>query len=215
MKNLLNLYVEELRERPVSYGFPMLLGAMLAVALSMLALGALTQQRVQTLTQQQQSQQARVQVLMQSLAALESQMAGQEQRQALERDMARVARDIAARERALVELKGMVDQPSPGFSGILRGLSYASGHGVWLTRIHLDKDDPRAVLPEMRLEGQLQHGERLPIYIDALARADALRGLNFNSMQAQRAGEGANSPSIRFVLGTRSDDALEPLEARP
>ncbi|MEW6765920.1 MAG: hypothetical protein AB1344_09065 [Pseudomonadota bacterium] len=210
MKSLLNLYTEELRERPVPYGFYTLLGAMLLTLVVMVVLGLLDQHRLSKLEQQHQFLQSREMMLNQSVKALEAQMTGEEQLAAMEREAARLLQEIDARERGLAELKGMIEQRSAGFSPMLHGLAEASGQGVWLTRIQLDKVGAPTSEPAVRLDGRLREGERLPAYLDALARSDALRGLNFNSMQVQRPeGSQADHDAIRFLLSTRMGDALE------
>ena len=214
MKNLLNLYTEELRERPVPYGFNLLLGAALAVAVLMLLLGLATQHRLGGLDTEHQAQQVRQQALNSSIAALESQQAKQDQLESMRREMALLQQDIQGRERALIELKGYIQRPAEGFSRVLHGLAEASGHGVWLTHIHLAAAPAEPGLADVRLIGKMRQAEQLPHYLDALAATEALSGQGFNSMQARRpeasAGGGqvavVEDDVITFMISSRADD---------
>lgn len=222
MKNLLNLYTDELRDKPIPYGFPWLVGAVAAMALLLLAQGGYTQHRLAGMDADHRALQERQQGLKASIAALEAKIATQDQLDAIERESATLHQDIQGRERVLAELKAQIERPAEGFSRSLHGLASASGQGVWLTDIHLTTAGSGEPLAEVRLTGRLHQGERLPHYLDALARAEALRGLRFNSMQALRAdpatGPGTqNTPAkddaIIFMLSTRADDLLQ--EGKP
>ena len=213
MKNLLNLYTEELRERPIPYGFNLLLGAALAVVVLMLLLGLATQHRLSGLDVEHRSQQARQQALNSTIAALEAQQAKQDQLESMRHEMALLQQDIHGRERALIELKGYIQQPAEGFSRVLHGLAEASGHGVWLTHIHLATASAEPGLADVRLIGKMRQAEQLPQYLDALAATEALAGQGFNSMQARRPEAGssggqaaAEGDVITFMISSRADD---------
>jgi Tfp pilus assembly protein PilN len=223
MKNLLNLYTEELREKPIPYGFPWLVAALVSVALLMLAYGAYTHQKLAAMAEENRILQGRQQALNESIAALEAKIATEEQRAAIEREIGALHHEIQGRERVLAELVGQIERPTEGFSPILRGLASASGHGVWLQNIHLVASATAQPLAEVRLIGRMHQGDRLPHYLDALAQAEPLRGLRFNSLQAfraegRRATNGSNAQAgdetITFMLSTRVDDQLQEGEPR-
>lgn len=222
MKNLLNLYTDELRERPIPYGFSWLVGAVASMALLMLAQGAYTQHRLAGMDADNRALQERQQLLNTSIATLEAKIATQDQLDMIERESAALHQDIQGRERVLAELMALVERSAEGFSRSLHGLASASGQGVWLTDIHLAAAGSGQPLAEVRLTGRMHQGDRLPHYIDALARAEALRGLRFNSMQALRADPAtgpdaqrapAKDNAIIFMISTRADDLLQ--EGKP
>lgn len=192
MKNLLNLYTEELRERPIPYGFSVLISAFLAAIALVLVLGAWTEQRLTGMEDEQRHLVEEQQALNQSIAALEAQRPKKEHIEAIERENARLTEAIAQRERLLKMLGGYVVQPSLGFSSALRGLSAAHRQGMWLTHIHLARpimaleDKGKASVPiEVVLRGRMYKGQQLAGYLDALAATEVFGGLHFNTMQAQ------------------------------
>lgn len=192
MKNLLNLYTEELRERPVPYGFPFLIGAFLATIAVTLGLGLWTEHKLSAMEAEQQRLAEQQQALNGSIASLEAQRPKQERIEAMERENARLTQAIAQRERLLAVLGGYVGQPVIGFSTALRGLAAAHGQGVWLTHIHLarpmsgwgEKARVDASI-EVALSGRMHKGQQLASYLDALAATEVFGELHFNSMQAQ------------------------------
>ncbi|MGC8854355.1 MAG: hypothetical protein ACP5OY_05515 [Halothiobacillaceae bacterium] len=215
MKLLLNLYTDELRERPIPYGFSWLVMALLGTAALMLAYGEWTQQRLLALEGEHRQLQERQQSLDASIKALEAQVTKPEQ-QSLELELAQLHRATAQREALLAELEGQIKQPSKGFSQQLRGLSMAHGQGVWLTRIELTSipgpadfkpHDAPSPSMEVRLSGRMHQGEQLPRYMDALAATEAFRGLRFNSMQAMRIED--DDTTLAFLLSTRANDQPE------
>lgn len=217
MKNLLNLYTDELREKPIPYGFPWLVGAVASMIVLLLGQGAYTQHRLNGVDAENRNLQARQQALQVSISALEARIASQDQMEAIERESASLHQDIQGRERVLSELMSLVERPAEGFSRSLHGLASASGQGIWLTDIHLATSGTGRALSEVRLTGRMHRGDQLPRYIDALACAEALRGLRFNSMQALRADPAtapdaqrasAKDDAITFMISTRADDLL-------
>lgn len=222
MKTLLNLYTEELREKPIPYGFPWLLTALALVSLGMLAYGVFTEYRLTAMSAEHQALQERQQALKDSIAALEAKLASKEVFERIEQETAALTQDIQARERMLSELNGLLERSGEGFSHTLRGLAAASGQGVWLTDIHLVSGSAQQRLAEVRLIGRLHQGQHLPAYLDALARSEALRGLRFDSVQVQRGeqpSQAARTPAqqeavataetLTFMLSTRPDDSLQ------
>ncbi|MEW5972918.1 MAG: hypothetical protein AB1713_04065 [Pseudomonadota bacterium] len=211
MKNLLNLYTDELRERPLPYGLPWLVAAVLATAGLMLGYGLWTQQRLAGMEEEQQRLQVRQQALNGSIAALEGQLVKQDRLEAMEQEMARLQQANAQRELLLAELQWQMKHPTEGFSRQLRGLAAAHGHGVWLTGIQLTplsvKQEGRSPSMEVRLFGRMHQGQQLPRYMDALAETEAFRGLRFKSIQALR--PDGEDDTIAFLISTRVDDPLE------
>ncbi len=221
MKTQIDLYTEELRERPIPYNFSMLLAVLLVTALLMLGYGLWNEQRLTALERQAKGLEAQQKALQTTITALEAELAKQDKRQALEQELARLRQANAQRERLLDVLEGHMQRPRQGFSPILRALSAAHGQGVWLTRIQLAfvtqgeglataGDDVPPL--EVRLIGRMQRGEELPRYMDALARTQAFQGLRFRSMQAMRLEE--EGELIAFLISTRADDQLD-REERP
>ncbi|MDM7322533.1 MAG: hypothetical protein P3W87_004450 [Gammaproteobacteria bacterium] len=216
MKNLLNLYTDELRERPVPYGFPWLLAALLATSALMLGYGLWTQQRLAGMEEEQQQLNERQQALNSSIVALEGQLVKDDQLQVLERDIARLQQANTQRETLLMKLQQQIQQPVKGFSPQLRGLSAAHGQGVWLTHIQLTflpekQGDPSSLPMNVRLSGRMHQGQQLPRYMDALAEVEAFRGLRFNSMQVLR--RTSEDKTIAFLISTRMDDQLDSEES--
>lgn len=211
MKNLLNLYTEELRERPVPYGFPWLVSALVVTLGLMMIYGLWTEQRLAGLSTEQHQLSARQEALQSSIAALEGQLVNKDRLEAMEREMAHLREANAQREILLAELQWQVKHPTEGFSRQLRGLAAAHGQGVWLTRIQLTNvaggQDASPPSTEVRLFGRMHQGQQLPRYMDALAEVEAFRGLHFNSMQVLRL-EG-DDKTIAFLISTRADDQLE------
>jgi len=210
LKNLINLYTDELRERPVPYGFRWLVAALLVTAGLLLVYGLWTQQRLDKMLDEQQRLQARQQTLNASIAALEGQIVKKDRLEAMERELARLRLANTQREMLITELQGRVQQPAQGFARSLRGLASAHAHGVWLTHIQLIyalEKDGKTPSMDIRLTGRMQQGQQLPRYMDALAEVDVFQGLRFNSMQAARLDE--NGRTIAFLISTRPNDQLE------
>ncbi|MFZ5466920.1 MAG: hypothetical protein ACOZAI_06620 [Pseudomonadota bacterium] len=243
MKYLLNLYTDELRERPLPYGLPLLVATLLATAGLLLGYGLWTQHRLNGMEENQRQLQAKQETLKVSIASLEGQLVKQDQLDAVERGLARLRQGNAQREMLLAEMQGQVEHPFGGFSRPLHGLAAAHGQGVWLTRIQLTaelarrdlegrtpqglrpgmaegserrdqqrRQDERPLSMGVRLSGRMHQGQQLPRYMDALAEADAFRGLRFNSMQALRLD--GDDKTIAFLISTRADDPLEQEEGQ-
>lgn len=224
MKNLLNLYTEELRDKPLPYGFSWLAGSIAAVTVLLVVQAVYIHSRLAVLEAEHQTLDERKHFLNSSIKFLEEKIATEDQRQRFEQEMASLLADIHGRERVLAEMNALLDHPMKGFSSYLQALAAASGHGVWLTNIHLQSASTGQDLDDIRLIGRMHQGDKLPRYIDALSRTEALQGLRFNSVHALRVAPesggnvGSHNPMaqgrivldepIIFLLSTRPNDAL-------
>lgn len=219
MKKFINLYTDDLREKPVPYGFSMLVTVLLISIASMLAYGFWNQQQLAKKEKDLRQIQAREQALQETVTSLEGQLVKKDQIEAMEQALNLLRQGNAQRERLLIELRGKMNDPFRGFSPSLHALSSAYGQGVWLTRIQLIHPSITQALGqketatplEVRLSGRMHQGKYLPRYMDALAMTEGFSGLHFNSIHLLRS---EDEKIITFLISTRAEDVMEQGEGR-
>jgi len=126
---------------------------------------------------------------------------------ALQDEARRLESAIAAHEQLAARLDSGEFGPTAGVSQYFTALARRTVEGVWLTRIRVD-----APSGALMLSGRALKPDLLPVYLDRIAREDALRGRSFAQIRVvahdgstdrstTRTGRSAVQKYVEFELG--------------
>ncbi len=132
------------------------------------------------------------------LTGLEGVIPARGRSQLLESEIARLERELERKRRVAAALEAGALGNTRGFSSYLTALARQRVDGLWLTGLRVREGGERLVLT-----GRALSPERVPVLVQRLADEDAFAGLHFDTLEMERADDGANG--IEFVLGTFDD----------
>ena len=115
----------------------------------------------------------------------------------LEREIAKLSKELEQRERISNILGRRSFGNSEGFSSYLE--AFARGHvqGTWLTSVNIKQGGAA-----LGLKGKTLSSELVPVYIQKLAEEKSLDGSAFNVMELARVETGDGNSELNFSIST-------------
>lgn len=139
----------------------------------------------------------------QQLATLSDQLRTQAPNPALEADVGRLENQVATRQYLLAEFRRRGQIKQHDYAGLLTDLALLHRDGVWLTRIHQDRD-------QLNLHGHAVNASILPQWMQSFKESTVLSERRFNMVELKR----DNRELLSFVLqgSSRGVQAIPPTE---
>ena len=115
----------------------------------------------------------------------------------LEREIAKLSKELEQRENILKILSSRSFGNSDGFSSYLE--AFARGHvqGTWLTSVNIKQGGAA-----LGLKGKTLSSELVPVYIQKLAEEKSLDGSSFNVMELARVEAEQGNSELSFSIST-------------
>ena len=115
----------------------------------------------------------------------------------LEREIAKLSKELEQRERISKILSNRSFGNSQGFSSYLE--AFARGHveGTWLTSVNIKQGGAA-----LGLKGKTLSSELVPVYIQKLAEEESLDGSAFNVMELARVETEEGNSELNFSIST-------------
>ncbi len=131
------------------------------------------------------------------LLTLERAQSTQGKNKLLEKEIAKLSKELEKRERISRVLLNKSFGNSSGFSTYLE--AFAKGHvqGTWLTDVEIKQGGTA-----LGLKGKTLSSELVPIYIQKLAEEASLEGSAFNVMELARVETDEGDTELNFLLST-------------
>ncbi|EGN74910.1 Fimbrial assembly protein (PilN) [Idiomarina sp. A28L] len=139
----------------------------------------------------------------QQLATLSEQLRLQAPNPVLQADVGRLENQIATRQYLLAEFQRRGQIKQHDYAGLLTDLALLHRDGVWLTRIHQDRD-------QLNLHGHAVNASILPQWMQSFKESTVLSERRFNMVELKR----DNRELLSFVLqgSSRGVQEIPPTE---
>ncbi|HEX7026712.1 MAG TPA: PilN domain-containing protein [Gammaproteobacteria bacterium] len=199
MKQQINLYQEQFREKPVTLParqMAMIAGGLLAVMTVVSGgMGWMNQQAAQRHAELSGSTEA----LKQANDQLQAKLTGQAVEPALAAGVEEAARQLQARQKIMQWMEKSQENLAVPFSALLEGLSRQHVQGLWLTFIGIENGGQG-----LHLQGSSLDPKLIPDFLGRLKNETAYQGREFRKVM-MRADE--NDPAVlNFALTTDKPD---------
>lgn len=197
MKQQVNLYLPELREKKVVFSTLTMLQFTGLFLILFSGLYVFQLYKIKPFEQQLETLSTELQQLQQQVEAMESAQKKDAKTKLLDNEIAKLSSQLEQKE-LIAELLGSRSFGNEaGFSAYLE--SFARGHvqGTWLTGV-----DIKAGGSLLGLEGKTLSSELVPMYLQRLAEEESLQGSAFNVLEIARKEQKDGDTEINFLIST-------------
>ncbi|OGT64001.1 MAG: hypothetical protein A2W69_04805 [Gammaproteobacteria bacterium RIFCSPLOWO2_02_47_7] len=198
MNQQINLYQPMFRKQKKIFSAATMLQICLFFIFVFAGLYAYELYRMTPINEQVTNLKGELQELTAQLNKLKKQQPARAKSVLLDKEIARVTRELEQIRHIQQILSGKALGNTSGFSGHLEAFARQRVEGAWLTRFAITGGGTALVL-----QGNTLASELVPVYIQQLANEKALSGTSFNFMELKRSGDIEKLNQIAFTVSTR------------